>query len=61
MRNRPEILGEATRYTDSNTLVPETNDKLRLLTLEVLVDIRDQIPVLSTLISRLLVERSPDP
>lgn len=41
MRDRSEILSDATTYTDSKTLVPEDTDKLRLLTLEVMVDIRD--------------------
>lgn len=41
MRTRPEILDNATRHTDKNVLVPEFDNKLKLLTLEVLIDIRD--------------------
>lgn len=43
MRDRGEILGDATFYTDSKTLVPEHPNKLKLLTLEAIVDIRDHL------------------
>lgn len=41
MRTRSEILDDVTRYTEKGDLVPVSQDQLRLLTLEVLVDIRD--------------------
>ena len=43
MRNRAEILFDAVRKTDKDVTVPQFSDKLRLLTLEVLVDLRDEI------------------
>jgi len=43
MRHRSEILNDAIRNTDKDVTVPEFSDKLRLLTLEVLVDIRDAL------------------
>lgn len=43
MRTRPEILDDATRHTDKGALVPEIRDLLTLLTLEVLIDIRDEL------------------
>jgi len=50
MRDRAEILGDSTRYIDSNTLVPQDTDKLKLLTLEVLIDIRDHLSALTTIL-----------
>lgn len=41
MRSRAEILHDGIRETDKHVIIPEFSDKLRLLELEVLVDIRD--------------------
>ncbi|MBA7694581.1 hypothetical protein ES703_103194 [subsurface metagenome] len=60
MRNRSEILRNATRYTDSKTLVPEDTDKLRLLTLEVLVDIRDVLDDLNQSIGSNLFDHAKE-
>ncbi|MBA7496291.1 hypothetical protein ES702_06890 [subsurface metagenome] len=41
MRDRAEILFDGMRKTDKNVMIPEFGDKLELLKLEVLIDIRD--------------------
>jgi len=50
MRHRAEILLDAIRKTDKDVIIPEFADKLSLLELEVLVDIRDNLNMLVTIL-----------
>lgn len=43
MRDKQQILQDATRKTEKDVTIPQFSDKLTLLTLEVLVDIRDSL------------------
>lgn len=61
MRDKQQLLDDL--FAHAQKLDPQHYElaAVAMIETEVQIDIRDQIPVLSTLISRLLVQTSPDP
>jgi len=50
MRARAEILQDGIKNSQNAVSVPEFQDKLSLLTLEVLIDVRDELAALITIL-----------